>query len=163
MTIIGFTGAREVTPMQRLYIRAVLRHLPADTYVTGACTGVDEVIARAVAEYYPDARNLIVVPSGRSYVSHAFLVDMARAGATINLMAPGTTYKDRNQVIVDQSQRLVGFPAFAEGHDKGQTSGTWPTIRMARRAFVAGLHIEEPDVRILTELVPATGVRREDA
>jgi 16S rRNA G527 N7-methylase RsmG len=59
VTTIGFTGARETNARQAAFIRApvakleadaLVAKLEADAYVSGACTGVDEVVARAVAE-----------------------------------------------------------------------------------------------------------------
>lgn len=148
MTTIGFTGARETTPIQAAWVRDLIAGMEAGTYVTGACTGVDEAVARAVAGLWPDARNVILVPANRSCISPGFLTAMGRVGAEIVPMAPGTDYRDRNQAIVDLSDRLVGIPPFREDHPACRRSGTWQTIRMARRACL------RVDVHILTEECP---------
>lgn len=160
VTSIGFTGARRVTPMQRLYIRAVIRHLEADTFVSGACKGVDEVAAQAVREFHPNAHNVIVVPVNLGFVTPGFLDDMSLNPMVSFVEMPArSSYRDRNQVIVDESNALIGFPLFTEDHPQSVRSGTWQTIRMGRRAYIAGGHTVSPDARVLTDLVPGADMK----
>ena len=46
------------------------------------------------------------------------------------LMPRQSTYKDRNQAIVDQSDMLIGIPKDTEQYDI--RSGTWQTIRIGK-------------------------------
>lgn len=41
----------------------------------------------------------------------------------------------RNQDIVDESAILVAAPQFPENHVNSKRSGTWQTVRMARKAY----------------------------
>lgn len=48
------------------------------------------------------------------------------------------TYKQRNQAIVDACDWLVALPKHPEWDERSSASGTWQTIRMARKQ---GRHI----------------------
>ncbi len=136
----GFSGSRTITEAQERIIADVLESLlPGCEYTTGGCIGVDSFIGRAMWLKYPDATHRIVVPFDRSRVEpwwmHRAIRDAGPAsGVLLEEMPPGTTYRDRNQRIVDHADVLVAFPAHAEDDPKSKRSGTWQTIRMARRA-----------------------------
>jgi hypothetical protein len=49
-------------------------------------------------------------------------------------MPAGTTYADRNAVLVKRGTFVCGLPAYPEDDPRSRRSGTWQTIRMARRA-----------------------------
>lgn len=86
MTSIGFTGAREATGPQIEYIRHQVSLIEADAYVTGACTGADEAVALAVADWWPTSRNRILVPANQACVTPGFLDYMSlRSGVEIVL------------------------------------------------------------------------------
>jgi hypothetical protein len=113
------------------FIDGVLDGIPKDgntSVITGACVGVDAYVARAAR-----ARGLYVhtvVPWDQSRVDP----EWERYCDSATHMAEGTSYKDRNQTIVDLSTELVGVPAYGEGHGKSRRSGTWQTIRLALKA-----------------------------
>jgi len=119
-------------------IREAVQSLPEGTrVVTGACIGVDaEVAYLAYGTYHVHT----VVPADRSRVDPQWR-DYCD---TFEEMPVGTTYRDRNQRIVDLSTRLIGIAQAPEDDIHSRRSGTWQTIRMARRAGKA------VDVRLLT-------------
>lgn len=129
---VGFTGSRNLSADRADWIdRLLVPNIDCAEYVTGACVGVDECIARSVAKHHPTAVNTIIVPADRSRVSEDFLTDMHDAGANIIYMPVGTTYRDRNQRIVDWSELLIGLPDKPEHDYRSRRSGTWQTIRLA--------------------------------
>lgn len=135
MITAGFTGSRDITDDEALKIQEELRKINASAYVTGACIGVDQLIAEFVHVAWPNRKNVIIVPANRSRVNMKFVDYMSRQENTeIIYMPPGTSYAHRNQAIVDRSDVLVGFPAYRESHVASQRSGTWQTIRKAKLA-----------------------------
>lgn len=126
----GFTAARELDSFPDGYIESVLQSLPpAERYITGGARGGDALIGRWLYERYPSAHHIVVVPANRAQVVEWWLgfdvtaVDMPR----------GTSYRDRNMHIVQMCTNLVAFPAFPEFNVKSRRSGTWQTVRMAKR------------------------------
>jgi len=125
-TYVGFTGSREMTEATEWAIRNVITHLPRSAIVvTGGCIGVDAYVARLATGYGLHVHT--IPPADRSRVDP----DWEQHCLTCFPMPEGTTYKDRNQAIVDRADRLYGFPRYSEAHPKSKRSGTWQTIRMA--------------------------------
>lgn len=123
---VGFTGTRSITAKDEDVIakrlRVICRH--AERVITGACVGVDAYIAHYVNDNYPDIVNVIVVPSERRLVDNTVL---GIADAMHIHMAQGTTYRQRNEMIVSLSEVVE---AFWTGDHR---SGTKMTIGIARR------------------------------
>jgi predicted Rossmann-fold nucleotide-binding protein len=127
---VGWTGSRNITEAMRQYIDQTIAALPHVIVVTGGCIGVDAYVARVA-----HARGLhvhTIVPYDRSRVDP----DWEQYALTCYPMPLGTTYKDRNQAIVNRSDIMYGVPSHPESDPKSRRSGTWQTIRMARRQDV---------------------------
>ncbi len=145
--ILGFTGTRYRPTLPKQVV--VTAHLlligkQASGFVTGACTGIDAIIGFSAATEWPDRRHIVFVPADRRHVDRWwFDFDFVE----VYEMPPGSTYRERNQRIVDTSQRIVGYPIGAEDHPAQRRSGTWQTIRMARRD-----HVEQPIILRLDTL-----------
>ncbi len=137
---IGFTGTRSVSMVELPRIRQIVEALPEDTYVvTGACVGVDAAIARVARQRGLHVHT--IVPADRSRVDPLWR-DYC---ITSEEMPSGTTYRDRNARIVELSSRLIGIPSHAEHDPESRRSGSWQTIRMARKAG------KDADVHVLCE------------
>lgn len=122
MTKLGFTGTREgLTEPQYSSLRRVLSGLlssPADQFHHGDCIGADAT-AHDLARSVSHAR-IWGHPPNKSVI---------RAYKQCDWLAPERPYLDRNKDIVHATERLVACP---DGPER-QRSGTWSTIRYARR------------------------------
>jgi hypothetical protein len=130
---VGFTAGRDLDPDGEGVIVAVLEGVPAvGRYVTGGAFGGDAFVGQWLAFRYPDAEHEVVVPANRNQVDPWW----ERIGfpATVILMPPHTDYAERNTRLVLRSSTVFGFPAYPEDDPRSQRSGTWQTIRIARRA-----------------------------
>lgn len=134
--ILGFTGARNIRGLRQSPVVDFLADLPeAACYVTGAADGIDAFVGAWMHRQYPQARHRIIIPANRTQVTRWWEGRYDRYG-TIELifMPEGTSYEQRNQEIVDYSDKIVGIPEYPERDTRSLRSGTWQTIRMARRA-----------------------------
>jgi hypothetical protein len=127
---VGWTGTRHGSPEVERAIHRAFDRIDADAQiVTGACVGVDALVARYATSLGMAVH--AVVPSDRSRVDPEWL----RYCTTYEEMAPGTTYRDRNERIVAlTTSDLFAVPEHPEGDPRSRRSGTWQTVRMARRA-----------------------------
>lgn len=135
MVSYGFTAARELDSFPDGYIESVLQSLPEPgKVVTGGARGGDALIGRWLYERYPFAIHLVVLPANRAQV-YPWWQDISDVGTGPMLveMPRGTSYRDRNMHIVQMCTNLVAFPAFPEFNVRSRRSGTWMTIRMAKR------------------------------
>lgn len=123
---VAFTGSRTITAADEKVIAARLQEVFqfADRIVTGACRGVDSFIARYTDERCPDVRNIIVVPWRRDVVCEEV---MKLSAPMFIYMAEGTSYRQRNETMVDISDEVE---AFWKGDKR---SGTFMTINIAKR------------------------------
>lgn len=129
--MIGFTGTQDLRPSEIPMLQTVLDALPEeDTLVTGACVGVDAQIARLGTAMGWTVYT--IVPANRSKVDPFWRLHCQACEE----MPMFTSYRDRNQRIVDLSDHLIAFPAYPEDHARSTRSGTWMTIRMAQRAGI---------------------------
>lgn len=122
----GFTGTREgVLAAQRRALHHLFATLEAESFVTlhhGGCVGADESAHRAwAAEQWPWHRILIHSPTDAALFAKQFTGEV--------WILPPKPYLVRNRDIVNASEMLVACP---NGPEK-QRSGTWSTIRYARR------------------------------
>jgi hypothetical protein len=131
MVMIGISGTREMpTALQAERIRQLIRGLqPGTTVVTGACVGVDALAAK-IAFSTPGIHVMTVVPANRKAVDP----NWQRYCHDFYEMPLGTSYRDRNLYIVDLCDWLLAFPMYAEWDGRSTRSGTWQTIRLARKA-----------------------------
>lgn len=145
--VCGFTGTRFVNGHGGAIGRLLTGVGAYDEYVTGACVGFDAVAGMAMAIRYPLALHRVLVPVDEDQVRR-WWDDPPFKGASniiVHKMPHGTDFKDRNQAIVDLSTELTYCAAFPEEHGKSLRSGTWQTIRMARRAGIPvdGIELQE--------------------
>lgn len=123
----GFTGAQCGAPEE-----VILEHLKTllltenDTVVTGACIGVDTQIFVLVATHWPKVPQLVIIPANRSKVDSRIL--SFEVPMQIIYMPFGTSYRDRNERLVKESDCIT---AFWTGE---QRSGTNMTKNIAKRA-----------------------------
>jgi NADH:ubiquinone oxidoreductase subunit len=128
MTTVGFSGTRRLPTTAYERVGAIVATLPEGTRVVqGACIGVDSYVAWAAKR-----RGLhvhAVVPADRSRVPP----DWRDWCDTFEEMPAGTDYRSRNARIAGQIDRLIAIPDAAEDAPQSRRSGTWMTVRIARR------------------------------
>lgn len=124
--VIGFTGARKVSDGDAVLIMQVIKNLPDDAKViTGGCIGVDALVAEYA--YMAGIPVHTILPWDRSRVDP----EWGQWATTYEEMPQGTTYRDRNIMIVEKSQALIAFPKHPEDDPRSTRSGTWMTVRIA--------------------------------
>lgn len=130
MTRYAFTGvARALSPEEVERVREAVRALTdGSVFVTGGAVGVDSLVAAAAAEFFPEARHLVIAPA-------APWSERVPEGAELRYAAAGRTDPDsymlRNDALVAEADVLIAFP---EGAREVLRSGTWATVRRARKA-----------------------------
>jgi hypothetical protein len=117
--ILGFTGTRQgLTSKQALALSDLLRQLKPSQVHHGDAVGADEEFA-------------ILVGPGTHQVAHPCDVPAQRSRHTTpNVVAPVKPPLERNRDIVDACALLIACPA---GMQEEQRSGTWATVRYARK------------------------------
>lgn len=135
MLTVGFTASRNLKGVNPRKMVSPLSELKKSEFVYGGCIGGDEAIAIWLTTYGPaGSRHRVILPANRKAVAEWWKYpNAADPFPLVEYMPAGTTYKDRNQRIVDISDLVIGFPEYPEDHPKSLRSGTWQTIRMARR------------------------------
>jgi hypothetical protein len=117
MTHVGFTGTqRGMTEAQKERIADFLA--PYDWLHHGDCVGAD-------AEAHEIARGL-----GLKIVGHPPMIETKRAFCPCDYILPPQHYPVRNAVIADACDELLAAPG---GMQEQLRSGTWATVRYARR------------------------------
>jgi hypothetical protein len=136
-TFVGFTGTElGMTPPQFDATAEVFRKFGADVrFHHGMCVGAD-----AEAHQLARGRDWFVVghPCDLTHMQAQLVVDELR-----EVKRP----LDRNQDIVDAVSYLVATPA---EYQEVQRSGTWATVRRARKAGIP-IHLVYPDGRLEVE------------
>lgn len=125
--IIGFTASRELTKAQKIFVMDTVKNLTADGFVTGGCVGGDTIIANAIKKYHSRVNHKIIIPSNRIQVDN-FVHLTACPKHNLIYMPDDTDYRDRNERIVEESDRMI---AFWTGYRR---SGTFMTINISKRA-----------------------------
>jgi hypothetical protein len=134
MRIVAFTGPRRISRVEAYAVRcAVERIAPADVYISGAAFGADTAAGLAAMEFHPEAEHRVYIPVARHNTD--VVAAMRRRGAVIvQVPAAGSvaaSYLERDDWMVAECTALAGFPYTLEEELR---SGTWATIRRARRA-----------------------------
>lgn len=130
---VSFTASRVLSPRARdgVVTNVLTVHVPfADRYLTGACTGGDAFIGRWLYEHRPEAEHVVIVPADRSRVEEWW----HGLDVTVTEMPAGSTYRDRNARLVAEAGAVFAFPLYPERDLRSRRSGTWQTVRMARKA-----------------------------
>lgn len=129
-TILGFTGSRHpLLEPQLLSLERLLRVLfggGARKAVHGAATGADEAFALACRELMFE--EIVARPGDLpQWVSAAAL-------AASSVVHPAEANATRNGKIVGDCTVMIACPAAPEGAAESRRSGTWMSVRMARKA-----------------------------
>lgn len=134
MTAVGFTGTqRGMTEAQWCALWPLLLCRAPGEFHEGDCIGADEQAAGMARE------------AGFRVVGHPPVVQAKRAFFPVDEWRPAALYLERNHNIVDACEVLLATPGeFVEQ----LRSGTWATIRYARRVGRPTLVIF-PDGRLL--------------
>ncbi len=125
----GFTGAQKGAP-----INVITDHLKTllltenDTVVTGACIGVDAQIFKMVDAEYSHVPQIIVCPAYMMKVDPIVIHLAKQRGHQIIYMPKGSSYRQRNERLVLESDCITAFWTGV------RRSGTYMTINIAKRA-----------------------------
>ena len=117
---VGFTGTqRGLAPSQRKTLAALVAAWPAGCEAHhGDCIGAD-------AQFHT-----IVTSAGWSTVGHPPIDPKKRANCLFTMSRDPCEYRVRNEAIVVESEIMIATP----GQSTEQLrSGTWMTVRLARR------------------------------
>lgn len=120
---LGFTGTQQgMTKSQLYYVRSWARHPSRDITEAhhGDCIGADEQFHLIMAELIGSDKIQIHPPENPS----------KRAWCKSPNIWPEKPYLVRNKLIVDNCDLLIATPA---GEEEELRSGTWSTVRYARR------------------------------
>lgn len=131
--VLAFTGSQKVTNMRALidglhpmrrFIKSPVTGNPIDTIVTGGCMGVDALVGRYLATHCPSLRHIVAMPANMTKVEQWW---WAFSFVDVIVMAPGTSYMDRNDEMIRLATELMAFP----NRPRQVRSGTWATVRRA--------------------------------
>jgi hypothetical protein len=125
---IGMTGTRfGLTEQQLKTFDSTFTLLEMEEFHHGDCVGADAEIANRIRE--------IVREKGLSLtiISYPCTITKARAYTEADEIRLPTDPLDRNRLIVDSVDMMVAFPGKMK---EQQRSGTWFTIRYARKQGV---------------------------
>jgi hypothetical protein len=118
---IGFTGTREgMQNIQKSVVSDLLLHRFPAWLHHGVCVGADEQVHRI-------AINLGIFVAGHPPTNQRYRAWLPH----FDKLYPEQEYLTRNHEIVDACDELIATPANDEEHSP--RSGTWATIRYARR------------------------------
>jgi hypothetical protein len=138
--IVGFTGTRfGATEAQLVRVSAFLANRMPSAVHHGGCIGFDK------------QAHEIAIGLGIDVVLHPHLtdVDQATCLGTVQIM-PRYGHLRRNRNIVDAVHAMVACP---RGFEEELRSGTWATIRYARK-IGRQLYVVYPDGRVDVESSP---------
>jgi hypothetical protein len=118
---IGFTGTRHgMSQHQKEQFVLKMMELGCTEFHHGDCEGADAEAHDIVREFFPDVRIEVYPPKS----------DYMRAFRRGDFCHPTEDYIARDRNIVNRTEYLIGAPL----HDVEELrSGTWTTIRHARR------------------------------
>lgn len=124
--VIGFTGTREgmSKSQKKLFKESILiinEKERIDEFHHGDCIGADSEAHDLIREHLPDVK--IVVHPPKESTLRAFRLGIIRTPKP---------YLDRNKDIVNEIDLLIASP---KELDEVKRSGTWSTIRYAKKNF----------------------------
>jgi hypothetical protein len=153
--ILGFTGTRDgMTEAQKQAITLYLRDRHITAHYNGACHGADQDMFWLMMNYSIALNDSVVMElcpgDTEQYAwcitTRSLIEEKTGFNGTINIHKP-QVYQLRNRVIVSRSDHLLAAPG--SDHETLR-SGTWATVRIARRQKV-GRTIAWPDGRLEDE------------
>lgn len=119
---IGMTGNREGISTDALVsLLEVLKSMEIQEIHHGDCIGADKIFHDVLYEMFLDKLKIVIHPPNNNAL---------RAYCKSNFILPPKPYLDRNKDIVDASDILIAFPS---SRTEILRSGTWSTIRYARK------------------------------
>lgn len=133
----SFTGPTEATGIERhKAVYRVLARLDVDNdteFTTGGAFGIDTIAFFEAMGNYPTAKHRVCVPDGEPYntIVSASAHDAAERGQNVEVIYVPGGYMKRNDALVAHCDVLLAFPPTAQEQLR---SGTWATIRRARKA-----------------------------
>ena len=139
---VGFTGTKiGMTPNQKIELVEYLKHLKGlgyTTFVHGDCIGAD-----AQAAKFAKALGFTLVchpghPKDKNNTMYRAFTDF---NDEVREVKP---FLVRDRDIVDETEQMIATPA---GRTEEVRSGTWTTVRYARKQFKA-VHIIYPSNRL---------------
>lgn len=123
--IVGFTGTREgMTPQQRARFREVTVELKPQTFVHGGAVGADTDAHKEMLAFIEE-RDVEIFPGG---ADRELCWRIHAPGA---LVLRWTQPLTRNRAIVARATYLIACPHI---NTEELRSGTWMTVRTARKA-----------------------------
>lgn len=136
--VITFTGTRSVrASTSRILIEETIRKLKRfdpTRFVSGAAYGVDSIAALGAITQFKWCQHGLFVPTGKhneKVVEHfERLVEIAPHQFAVSYMPDGTDFLDRDDAMVEEGDILVAFPF---SRKEQMRSGTWATVRRARK------------------------------
>jgi len=136
---LGGTGTRKVHDDLRnatkMWIKERMEFIHPTGVVTGGCTGFDALMGEYCALRWEDLVHVVVVPADQKAVDPWWTKPtLSHVDITVVQMPEGSTYRDRNIEIIRRSHTMLGQPERPEADEKSRRSGTWQTIRLARKA-----------------------------
>lgn len=143
--ILGFTGTRRgMTTRQRNALPGVLSSLPAQL-LHGGAPGADEEMDSFLAPLFLEPGSIQVYPG--DYGREDYWKSPDRPFSNLRRIWPAVHYLKRNWIITYKADRLLATP---ETDNEVLRSGTWATIRYARR-LKKPITIISPDGSITEE------------
>lgn len=135
MNKVGFTGTQEpISDYQRMDLTNMVRNIGLSEGHHGDCVNADAEFHKIIAQF------------GWRKIVHPGPSTTLRAYCEGDLVLPVKPNLERNRDIVDETSMLIACPKGPEE----QRSGTWSTIRYARR-LCRPIHILMPDGKHLFE------------
>jgi hypothetical protein len=120
---IGFTGTRRgMTDAQKESVKMLLCALTPEKFSHGHCVGADEEASIIASKIHGIEIWSWPPENQKAIATFAFW----------HVIRTPLPYMKRNQKIVDTSDTLIATPAALE--KDAPRSGTWATVRMARKA-----------------------------
>jgi hypothetical protein len=141
--MLGFTGTRNCTVVQVMNVIGERWNWLTDMrgFVTGGCRGFDAYVGEMLFRIWPEKQHWVIVPANHDQVDfwwrQPHIVEMTREfphALKIMQMPEGSSYKDRNQRIVELCDSLFYMAEYPEDDSRSRRSGTWQTVRLGRAA-----------------------------
>jgi len=144
---VAVTGSRGFRQGEQEFARDLMRAFLSELddvteFRTGAQWGVDTVAAELGLTLYPEALHVVFVPAAEhnvgvvEEVENAGRAGLVRATSVVRLTPDASAnrskaYRARNEAMLDGADLVVAFPSTKQEQNR---SGTWMTVRIARKA-----------------------------